>query len=100
MPRKRREIRSKLTTKFGFSPSRNRSDDHEWFELHLDGLPVIATKLSHSAREVSRAIESKIARQLCVRVPYYEEMMKCSYSAENYYTQIRNDPFPPWHIHL
>jgi len=51
MPRKPREIDEVLKSKFGFTEARSRSTDHRWYELRLEGLPVILTKVSHSKGE-------------------------------------------------
>lgn len=98
MPRNPREIESLLQGKFGFSPATGHSSDHHWYELHLLGLPTILTKLPHSRREIGSKLESMIARQLRVRKPYYDQMMDCIYNREDYFRQVRNDPYPPFDI--
>jgi hypothetical protein len=96
MPRRPREIEHLLQTKFGFSPAREHSSDHRWYELRLPGLPPILTKVSHTKEEVGRKLESMIARQLRVRRPYFVGMMDCTYNREDYYRQLRENPFPPF----
>lgn len=41
MPRKPLEIEDKLKNKFGFTEAKAHLGDHRWYELRLDGLPVI-----------------------------------------------------------
>jgi hypothetical protein len=98
MPRKPREIERLLQAKFGFSPAVEHSSDHRWYELRLPGLPPILTMVSHNKKEVGRRLESKIARQLRVHRPYFEGMMDCTHACEDYYRQVREDPFPPFDV--
>jgi hypothetical protein len=98
MPRKPREIASKLTGKFGFVEAESRSTDHRWFELRLEGLPVILTKLSHNRDEVGSKLEGKIARQLRVRKSFFDGMMDCTNDARAYERQVREDPVPPFDV--
>ncbi|GAB62701.1 hypothetical protein KSU1_C1105 [Candidatus Jettenia caeni] len=87
-----------LQHKFGFTPAKSHSSDHRWYELKLDGLPTILTKVSHSRDPINKCIEGKTAKQLRVKKQYYEGMMSCSNSRDNYYQQVRKDPFPPFNI--
>ena len=96
MPRKPKEIERLLQSKFGFSPAKGHSSDHRWYELHLPDLPTILTMVSHSRKEISRGLESAIARQLRVRKQYFRGMMDCTYNREDYYRQVREDPFGPF----
>jgi len=96
MPRKPHEIESLLQGKFGFSLSTGHSSDHRWYELSIPGLPIIATYVSHSKKEICRNLESKIARQLRVRKPFFRGMMDCTQGREDYYRQVQEDPFPPF----
>jgi hypothetical protein len=100
MPRKPREIERLLQTKFGFAPAPHRSDDHRCFVLQLDNFPPIYTKVSHSKREIGPKLEAKIARQMRVRHPFFELMMGCKKSRQDYYKQLQSDPFPPFDIIL
>jgi len=96
MPRKPKEIERLLQSKFGFSPAKGHSSDHRWYELHLPGLPTLLTKVSHGKKEIHRRLEGKIARQLGVRNQYFRGMMDCTYNCEDYYRQVREDPFGPF----
>jgi len=98
MPIKPNELEGSLTGKFGFVPARERSRDHRWYELKLQGLPLIATKVSHCRAEIGTKLAAKIARQLRVRHPYFEGMINCSNSRQDYYQQVRENPYPPWDI--
>lgn len=93
---KRRHIERLLQQKFGFEPAANRSEDHRWYRLSLDGLPLIFTKVSHSKKDIGHRLESKIARQLHVRTPFFREMFECTRDLDQYREQIVNDPYPPW----
>lgn len=98
MPRKPRDIEDLLQGKFGFSKARSRSPDHRWCELELPGLPKIATMVSHNKSDVGANLEAKMARQLRVKKPYFDAMMGCSRSREDYYAQVRESPYPPFEI--
>jgi hypothetical protein len=98
MFRRPSEIEGMLQTKFGFTSAEGHSSDHRWYELHLEGLPVILTKVSHTKREIRSGLEGKIARQLRVHKPYFDEMLDCTHNREDYYRQVRNDPYPPFDI--
>ena len=100
MPFRPREVESNLQSKFGFSPAREHSSDHRWYELRLPGLPSILTKVSHRRGEVSRGVEGKIARQCRVRVPYFRGMMDCTKKREDYYQQVQVAPYPPFSIRV
>jgi hypothetical protein len=95
---KPRELEKTLQGKFDFSPAPNRSSDHRWYELTLPGLPTIATKVSHSRKEIGRNLEGKIARQLRVRKKFFQEMVACTQSQQDYYQQVRTDPYPPFDV--
>lgn len=98
MPIKTRNLETLLQKKFGFSPAKTRSADHRWYELHIPGLPVIVTKVSHGASEISGGLESMIARQLRVRRPFFLEMVGCTKDADTYRAQVQEDPYPPFDI--
>jgi hypothetical protein len=98
MPYKPREIENRLQNKFGFTPAREHSSDHHWYELRLPGLPPILTKVSHQKADVGKAVESQMARQLRVRTPYFRGMMDCTRTREDYYQQVQDDPFPPFDL--
>ena len=98
MPIKPKELESLLQNKFGFSPAKGHSSDHRWYELKLPGLHTILTKVSHSRDTIDPQLEGKIARQLRVRKPYYQGMMSCTNSCEEYCRQVREDPFPPFDV--
>jgi hypothetical protein len=61
---------------------------------------MILTKVSHSKQDIGPKLEGKIARQLRVHKPYFEEMMDCTNSREDYYQQVRESPFPPFNVHF
>ena len=96
MPLKPSEVEELLRKKFHFSPAKSHSRDHRWFELKLEGLPCIMTRVSHSSKEIGKKLEGKIARQLRVRIPFMRGMMSCSNSSEAYCRQVREDPYPPF----
>jgi hypothetical protein len=98
MPIRPSELEGILAGKFNFSPARNHSSDHRWYELKLTGLPTILTKISHSRSQIRSNLESKIARQLRVRTNYYRGMISCENDCEDYYSQVTNDPYPPWDV--
>jgi hypothetical protein len=98
MPIKIREAEQKIQGKFGFQLATERSSDHRWYKLRLEGLPVISTKFSHSKGDLSPMIEAKIARQLRVPRGYFLDMMACNKGPQEYYEQVRTNPVPPWDV--
>ena len=100
MPIMPRDLERILQNKYEFSPAEGHSSDHRWYELKLDGLPSILTKVSHSRDEINSDLEGKIARQLRVRKKYFREMVSCHNSREDYYQQVHDAPFPPWEVLL
>gem|GEM_PF-753999 len=98
MPYKPNEIEAKLQDKFGFTKAGTHSSDHRWYELKLPGLPTVLTKVSHSREPISAKIESKMARQLRVRHPFFKGMMDCNQSNDDYRRQVREDPYPPFDV--
>jgi hypothetical protein len=100
MPRRPHDIEAVLQTKFGFVRASAHSSDHRWYELHLPGLPIILTKVSHSREDIGPRLEGKIARQLRVRKPYFDGMIDCTNTREDYYRQVRESPFPPFDIYF
>lgn len=96
MPRDNREVENILLTKFRFSRAERRGDDHRWVLLKVPDLPPILTKFSHTREDIGEQIWGLIAKQLKVRTPYLNGMVDCTNSRDDYYQQVRTDPFPPW----
>ena len=94
MPRTTTELDRLLRGKFGFEYDAHREAGHTWYVLRIPGLSPIRTKLSHGRKEVT--VESKIARQLRVRKAFYDGMMDCRHSRDDYVQQITMDPYPPF----
>jgi hypothetical protein len=90
-----RDFEALIQTKFGFVDAQKASD-HRWYVLKLEGLPPILTKASHGKTQITGGLESAIAKQMRVRTAFFREMMSCTKSREDYYQQIRRDPFPDW----
>ena len=95
MPINPTDLEHILLYKFDFSEAK-QGRDHKWYELQLEGLPVIMTKISHSNNEIHTRLEGKIARQMRVRAPFFKQMISCTRSREQYYAQVRVDPYPPF----
>ena len=100
MSRNNREVEKRLLTKFRFVECENRADDHRWVELKLPGLPAIRTHFSHTKESIGMDLWKKIAAQLKVRSVYLDGMIDCTNTCDEYYKQIRNNPFPPWPDHI
>lgn len=96
MPLKTDVVERSLQAKFGFSPDPDRERGHRWYVLRLEGLPPIRTKFSHGSQTLNDALIAAIARQLHVRRVFFIEMVSCIRSREDYTTQVRTDPFPPF----
>lgn len=98
MPHKPGAILRVLQSKFGFSYDELRENSHSWLMLQLPGGHRVRTKLSRHKEVVGRPLEGRMARQLRVRGPYFEGMLQCTHSREDYIRQVMSDPYPPWHI--
>ena len=96
MPYRNRDVEDVLLNKFQFVRSQNRAANHRWIELRLPGLPVITTYFSHGRQEIADRLWGMIARQLRVRKRYLDEMIECTKGRDDYYQQVRTDPYPPW----
>lgn len=99
MPIRTNELVQRLTGKFGFAEAPTKETGHKWYELRLKDLPVIRTKVSHGIKEYGSTLEGKVAKQLRVRGPFFNQMMSCTKSRDEYYQQVHTDPFPPWSVH-
>ena len=91
MPLKRKRVESVLQSKFGFEEAPNRSDDHRWFVLRLEGVADIFAFFSHGEREIGKVLEGKIARQLRVSRKFFLDMIECKNDSETYNQQVRGE---------
>ena len=88
------EIESMLLTKLKMDPS---NEDHTWFEIQIEGLPKIRTKLSFTRKkEIGDKLIAKIHKQLRVRKIFFIGLMDCTKSLHDYEAQVKNDPYPPF----
>jgi hypothetical protein len=88
MPRKARDLRHQLTSKFGFGAAQGRATDHAYFQLTVPGVPRVVTKLSHGKAEVRDDILALMAKQLHVTGPGFAEMMDCTMGLDAYRTHL------------
>jgi hypothetical protein len=90
------EIARILERKFGFVLT--KSTHHIYYELNLgDDIPKIVTRFSHArTKDVGKKLEGAIARELHVKPKFFQGMLSCNHSREDYYNQVRNDPYPPF----
>ncbi len=95
MPVKPRVLESVLLTKFGFAEAPKKSDDHRWFELRLEGVAVIMTKVSHSTKDIGKGLEGAIAKQLRADKQFFRGMISCSNDRDSYYARVRAAALPP-----
>lgn len=98
--RKPRDIENALQNKFEFVEDPTRSRDHRAYVLRLPDLPPIRAKVPHSKDPLRAALQGIIAKELRVRSGFYDEMMSCTKSKQDYYTQVGTDPYPPWDIQI
>lgn len=96
MPFKPRELEKLLLHKFKFEISPNHADDHRWFELNIDGVHKITTRLSHNNKEIGLGLRKIMADELHVRNKYFDEMFNCTKSKEQYEELLRTNPSPPF----
>jgi len=100
MPYKPREIADKLRNKFDFKADESKGDDHWYYILKIEGVPPIRTKFSHNKKEIGSKLEGMICRQLRIKKPFLDGMIKCTNSKEAYYKQLRESPFPAFEEYL
>jgi len=93
MSHKPAEIEKMLTNKLKMVSD---NKDHEWFTLHIEGLPPIRTKLSHHKGDVSDVLEGKMCKQLRVHKSFFVELISCTKSREAYIEKVTKDPYPPF----
>ena len=93
MPYKPIEIERMLARKLKMTI---HNADHKWFEMKLQGLPPIRTKLSNNKKDVGPGLEGMICRQLHVKKTFFTGLMDCTKSKEDYEHQVRADPNPPF----
>ena len=96
MPRPTREVSGALTTKFRFAAAPNKSPDHEWIALEIEGAQKVTTKFSRGMRDLSDSLLGKIAQQLLVKRAYLDEMIDCTKSQQDYCRKLREDPEGPF----
>jgi hypothetical protein len=94
------EVERQLVGKFAFSRDTGREAGHRWYSLHLAGLQPVRTKVSHGARNLPKALESRMAKQLRVRRAFFVDMISCTKSRDEYYEAIRQNPIPPWDVQV
>ena len=95
-----RDAERQIQNKFGFEPAAERSSDHKWYKLRLEGLPLISTYFSHSKGDLSSKLEAIIARQLRVKRAFFLDMIGCTRTAQDYERQVREAPDPPWDVRI
>lgn len=88
MPIDARRMSNALARK-GFE--RDDSRDHIWFRHKLGGKYTgPATKISHSAREISGSLVSAMKKQLRLDSPrQLEDLVNCPMSSEDYIAHLR-----------
>jgi len=96
MATKVKDLEAILQQKYHFERDKNRANDHRWYVLKVPGMPPIRTMVSHGHSEVSSDLEAKIAQQLHVRKPFFASMIGCTKSNEDYLSQIKAEPYPPF----
>jgi hypothetical protein len=94
MPLDARTIERQLVSKFDFDL--DVSGSHRVLTLRLPGMPLVRTFISHDRREYGNGLVSKVAKQLHVRKRFFEQMIGCTRSREDYYSKIQTDPDPPF----
>lgn len=87
-------VEDQLRGKFGFVDAKEHADDHRWIELQL-GDRHILTKVSHNRKEIGDLLEQQMSKQLRVRQSYFRQMIACTKSKDEYYRQVRANPYPP-----
>jgi hypothetical protein len=84
MPLKKRDVETQLRNKFHFTQSKVHSSDHIWLERRFPGRAILRTRLSHSNKELRAPLIKIMARQLGVQSQFFEGMIECSNSEEDF----------------
>jgi len=91
----KREVQRQIH--YGFVDVKGHELNHTWLTLAVPGAPrPVFTKIEHHKKALGDVLVGRIARQLRVRKPFFDEMIRCTKSREQYIRQVRDDPFPPW----
>jgi hypothetical protein len=91
-----RDVLDSLQNKFGFAPDPHHESGHRWFVLRVAGLPPIRTKVSHGRSPIPTHVQSAMGRQLRVRAAFFQGMIACTKSRQDYLEALQTDPFPPF----
>ncbi len=90
MPRKARDVRASLTTKFGFSVL-DRGTKHQWLQLTLAGVRPVTVMFSHGDADLGDVLLSKICLQLRVNRPYFNGMIDCQHNSTDYRKKLTDE---------
>jgi hypothetical protein len=94
---KPQEVEALLVAKFHFT--KKRKSGHVHYELRIEGVPPIRTHVSNKHSEgntVGEGLFHALARELYVRRPFLDGMLRCTNSCEAYYKILHDDPYPPF----
>ncbi len=78
------DIERSLRTKFHFQDSLGKGHDHICIERNLPNGSFVWTKFSRGTREVPKALQAAIARQIGVRRDDLMRMVGCTMSEQQY----------------
>lgn len=81
------EVRNCLLSKFKFVRQKTHKR-HEWLLLLVPGIDPVTTMLSHGRKEIPKTIRSKMATQLRVNLRFFEEMVSCTKTSDEYRAKL------------
>jgi hypothetical protein len=83
MPRKKRDVKRKLISKFHFEE--RPGSKHECLSLVIDGKKYATTRFSRGHSEITDGVLTEISKQLFVyNLGFLKEMLDCTKSRSDY----------------
>lgn len=91
MSLKKRDIHSKLISKFKFTPS---DTHHERFSLYIDGYKILSTHTSRSHEDIDNPLLLLMAREMGVnQIKIIKEMFNCTISRRDYLRILKQNHY-------
>lgn len=70
----------------GMRPDENH---HTMLRMSVDGVTHLVTRISHGSREIDNYLGSLMAKQCCLRLAEFWELVDCPMSAERWEALVR-----------
>ena len=80
-----KDIENMYVKKLNMQPISKKGDSHGWFELQIQGLPTITTKLAtNHNNDIGDELISRMSRQLKITPKIFHGLMDCHIQKEQY----------------